>query len=119
MTTPDIARVCHQVNKAYCEAMGDPSQVDWEDTPDWQKKSVISGVEYIIANQGATPEESHASWLKYKEAEGWTWGPVKDPEKKEHPNMLPYSGLPPEQRLKDHIFGVIVRTLMEDKDIVW
>ena len=38
MNNEDIARVAHQVNKAYCEALGDTSQPDWENAPDWQKK---------------------------------------------------------------------------------
>jgi len=35
----DIARMCHQINKSYCEAIGDYSQVDWENAPEWQKQS--------------------------------------------------------------------------------
>lgn len=31
MTIEQIARVCHEVNRAYCESMGDTSQVPWED----------------------------------------------------------------------------------------
>lgn len=28
-----VARICHEVNRAYCEALGDTSQVSWEDAP--------------------------------------------------------------------------------------
>ena len=30
-----------------------------------------------------------------EEADGWKYGPVKDPEKKEHPCFVPYDDLPP------------------------
>ena len=39
-----IAKVCHEVNRAYCMSQGDGSQPRWEDAPDWQKQSAISGV---------------------------------------------------------------------------
>ena len=29
-----IAKVCHDVNRAYCKSVGDDSQVSWEDAPD-------------------------------------------------------------------------------------
>jgi hypothetical protein len=47
-----IARVAHQVNKAYCESMGDLSQADWEEAPAWVRESVIAGVKFHIANPG-------------------------------------------------------------------
>ncbi len=33
MEKKEIARVAHLVNKAYCEALGDFSQPEWEDAP--------------------------------------------------------------------------------------
>lgn len=33
-----IARVCHEVNRAYCQALGDNSQPAWEDAPAWQRE---------------------------------------------------------------------------------
>lgn len=105
--TGEIAKICHQVNKAYCESIGDYSQPDWKDAPEWQKNSAINGVEYHIDND-VTPEGSHANWLKVKEQDGWVYGPVKDPEKKEHPCMVPYNELPKEQQTKDALFKSVV-----------
>ncbi len=36
---------------------------------------------------------------------------MKDAEKKEHPCFVPYAELPAKQRMKDHLFGAVVRTL--------
>ena len=30
-----IAFVCHQTNRAYCKTIGDKSQSDWNQSPDW------------------------------------------------------------------------------------
>ena len=80
-----IAKTCHEVNRAYCHSIGDDSQPSWENAPEWQKKSAIAGVKYILTNPDAKPSDSHDSWLSTKKADGWKYGPVKDPEKKEHP----------------------------------
>lgn len=60
--------------------------------------------------RGNTPEQSHESWFAEKVATGWKYGPVKDPEKREHPCMVSYAELPPVQRQKDHVFVGTVRT---------
>ena len=102
------ARAAHEVNRAYCIALGDTSQVAWDDAPRWQRDSCIDGVRGVIAGNG--PRESHASWLEEKRATGWKYGPVKNPEKKEHPCIAPYDELPPEQQKKDKLF---VSTVLE------
>lgn len=107
-----IASVCHEVNRAYCQSLGDDSQLPWDEAPQWQQDSAINGVRFAIDNPGVTPEETHDNWLREKTAAGWVYGPVKDPEKKEHPCMMAYGLLPFEQRVKDKLFLVVVRSLM-------
>lgn len=111
MKMVDIARICHEANRAYCKALGDDSQVPWDSAPDWQQLSAISGVEHAIRNPDAPPSASHESWLEQKRADGWKWGPVKDPEKKEHPCFVPYDDLPDEQKRKDALFLAVVRAM--------
>ena len=106
-----IARIAHEVNRAYCEALGDESQLPWDEAPQWQRDSAIDGVQFHLDNPTVGPEGSHARWYQYKAAEGWTYGPVKDPEKKQHPCMVPFAELPVEQRAKDYLFRAVVRAL--------
>lgn len=110
MIIEDIARVTHQVNKAYCESIGDFSQPEWHDAPKWQRDSAINGVKFHLKNPNATPKDSHKSWLAEKFKDGWKFGPVKDPEKKEHPCYRPYEELPQEQRSKDYLFKEVVES---------
>ena len=105
------ARAAHEANRAYCLALGDESQPSWEDAPDWQKSSARNGVKGALS--GNTPEQSHEGWLKEKAETGWKYGPVKNPEAKEHPCFVPYSELSPSQRHKDLIFVTVVRTVHE------
>lgn len=110
-----IARVAHEVNRAYCMALGDFTQVVWEEAPQWQKDSAIAGVEMHLADPHAGPEASHKSWMKKKANEGWKYGPNKDPENKLHPCMVPFGELSPEQRAKDYIFMGVVRAIAREQ----
>lgn len=103
------AMAAHMANRAYCLAIGDDSQPPWVEAPQWQRDSAIEGVKFLIENPDAPPSASHDSWLAQKERDGWKYGPVKDPEKKEHPCYVPYDELPESQKAKDAIFGAIVR----------
>ena len=39
MDRTEIARVAHEINRAYCASLGDTSQPAWEDAPEWQQQS--------------------------------------------------------------------------------
>lgn len=106
-----IAMVAHEVNRAYCQSLGDASQPAWAAAPEWQQKSALAGVEMHLANPEATPEQSHESWLAQKLADGWKVGPVKDADLKEHPCCVSYAELPAEQKAKDYIFRGVVHAL--------
>lgn len=112
MNVEQIAEVAHAINKAYCSAIGDNSQPDWKDAPEWQKNSAINGVQFHINNPEAGPDNSHNSWLAEKEKDGWKYGPVKNPDTKEHPCFVPYNELPVEQKAKDFLFRAVVHALV-------
>ena len=43
----------------------------------------------------------HDVWAKNRIAEGWTWGPVRDDEKRQTPCLVPYEELPEEEKAYD------------------
>jgi hypothetical protein len=112
ITIEQVARVAHETNRSYCNSIGDPSQPTWDEAPDWQRKSAVKGVIFHIEalNRGCkpSPSASHDSWLEEKKADGWKYGPVKNPATKEHPCFVPYEELPLEQRMKDFLFSAVV-----------
>ncbi len=111
MNTERIAKVCYEINRAYCQALGDHSFAPWEKAPAWQRDTNMKGVLFAMENPNAKPSDSHESWLAEKRADGWTYGPVKDPVAKQHPCFVPYDQLPPEQKAKDYLFLAVVREL--------
>ena len=108
----DIAAVAHEANRAYCRLLEDYSQPEWKYAPEWQQKSAIEGVKFHLkhleAGEPPDPAASHNAWLKQKEADGWKFGVVKDPEAKTHPCFVPYAELPLEQKMKDYLFAAVV-----------
>lgn len=118
MTVEDIAAICHEANRMYCVTLGDTSQQEWMQAPEWQKESAKNGVRYHLQHPYAKPSDSHENWLREKIADGWRYGPIKDVATKTHPCCIPYGELPPAQQLKDTIFVAIVRACISVVSVV-
>jgi hypothetical protein len=109
-----IAKVAYEANRAYCQMLGDHSFGPWEEAPSWQRESNLDGVRFHFANPRAGPEASHENWLRKKRAEGWVYGPTKNPETKEHPCCVAFQQLSKEQQRKDVLFRSIVHAFISD-----
>lgn len=115
MTPEQIAQVCHEANRAVQVIQADPTipvSPPWDETDRETQESAIEGVRGAL--NGATPEESHEGWVRFKRERGWTHGPVKDEEAKTHPLLVPYADLPDAQKIKDGLFLAVVGALRED-----
>lgn len=109
-TEQEIARVCHEANRALQRINGDLTiSPPWDDAPEWMQESAVNGV--VNARRGCTPEESHENWTRERLAAGWEYGPVKDEKRFTHPCLVPYDELPPGERVKDSLFVSIVHAL--------
>jgi hypothetical protein len=100
--TRDMRHACaaagHETVRHYSAAHGDMTGVPWEQIPEFQQESSMAGVEFALGD--VTAEQQHESWLAERRRTGWKLGPVKDVEKREHPCMVPFSGLPEWQQRK-------------------
>lgn len=108
----EIARVCYEANRAYCSEL-DPNdkRPPWEEANEWQRVSTTLGVENIIHGVVTSPQESHERWMEHLLADGWTPGPERDTQRKEHPCLVEWARLPPVQQRKDVLFFAIVQAL--------
>lgn len=107
----EIARVCHEANRAYCLVLGDTSQPSWREATDDIRSSAVMGVVFRQQNPDAPPSAQHEQWAKDKIDAGWTYGEVKDAEKKTHPSLVPFERLPIAEQRKDRLFAAVVQAL--------
>lgn len=107
------AHAAHETNRAYCRSLGDNTQQPWDSAPEWQKASAKDGVLSVFMDRGITAEQSHENWARHKLADGWKYGLVKDAEKREHPCLVSFGELPPEQQVKDKLFIAVVKSMLD------
>lgn len=55
----------------------------------------------LIELREAIAENAHEVWAYNRKKEGWTYGPVRDDEKKTNPDLVPYNKLPESEKLYD------------------
>src|ERR1700744_1789977 len=98
-TLEDIARVVHEANRAMQYVQNDAVP-----SPPWDADSALVHDTCInlvrLVRMGYSNEEIHQEWCDRLKDEGWTFGSVKNPQKKPHPCLVPYYDLPPLQRHK-------------------
>ena len=104
----NVAQICHEVNRAYCQAQGDWTQMPWDEAEDWQRESSIAGVVYLLGHPASPAGVLHEQWREHKQADGWVFGQTKDSELKTHPCMVPFDKLPADQKVKDYLFKGVV-----------
>lgn len=111
MNATQIAIVCHEANKSYCEMIDDFSQKSWNEAQDWQKDSAVKGVQFRLDNPSAADDAQHNAWMQDKINEGWVYGEIKDANKRTHPCLVAFEDLPIVQQKKDKLFCAIVDAL--------
>ncbi len=114
MTHEEVARVCHEATRAWCQVNGDDSQKPWDLAEEWQRRQAIEEVRFIAENVGITAQEHHDAWAAAKLRDGWRYGKVKDAQEKTHPCLLPFSQLFPPDQAKARIFKAICGALLGD-----
>lgn len=54
----------------------------------------------------AIAENAHDVWAAARIREGWAYGPVRDDQKKQHPDLIPYSALPDGEKEYDRLMAL-------------
>lgn len=106
-----IAAVAHESVRAYKEALGQEAPPAWQQAPEWMQEATRQAVTARLGDADAPPSVQHEAWLEEKRANGWCYGPVKDPDQKTHPLMVPYEELPDSERRKDALIQAVVDAL--------
>ena len=79
--------------------------VPWDEREEVFKKQFLEVIERQCGEQRSrSPEELHYGWVQAYLAMGWVYGPQHDPERKTHPDLVPYAHLGQLERDKDAVF---------------
>jgi hypothetical protein len=54
-----------------------------------------------------SPKKLHDDWVEAYKKMGWVYGPFRDPDRKTHPDMVPYEELGQRERDKDAVFAAL------------
>jgi hypothetical protein len=106
-----IAKVCHEANRAYSQTLGDNSLKSWEECDQAQRDSIIQGVLFRINNPDESPGAAHNAWMENKLKNGWKFGSLLNRDAKMHPCIVPFEDLLPSLQVKDGLFSGIVKAM--------
>jgi RyR domain len=95
----DLARICHEAHLALRIGLNDSAEdMHWDALPG-KRKDLVTG-EVRAFREGKTPAEVHQLWADTMRADGWRHGAARNFILKTHPDLVPYSELPPEGQAK-------------------
>lgn len=77
----------------------------YEYEPEPIRTDEVTLSENLIELREAIAENLHDVWAITRIKEGWTYGPVRDDEKKQHPDLVPYCALPDSEREYDRLMA--------------
>lgn len=72
--------------------------------PVFQEQFIAAVERRCISGSLYNPVDQHAAWMRSYFEMGWKYGPVRDEKEKVHPNLVPWTELPKEERQKDEVF---------------
>jgi hypothetical protein len=105
MSFSQAAMVAHEVIRALQIAHNEEGiALPWHQVSQDIRESCKIGVKRVYDNPEITVEELHDSWVQTKLAQGWTHGPVRNAELKQHHCMVPYVELSAHDKSKDLLF---------------
>lgn len=103
-----LSRESHRAISDFRVSIGEDALPPWAPSTAEEIGQKRSGIEAALS--GVTPEQQWREWSAMRREQGWKYGPVRDPVKKEHPSLVDdYSMLSPAERQKDEVYGEAIR----------
>jgi hypothetical protein len=108
-----IAEGIHVFNAYLQRRFGEAAAPDWAECGDAMQARGLQLVRGYRTGS-VTPRQAHERWCTAMKADGWVWGPRKDPgaAPPTHPNLMDWPELPRLQRLKDEMSYMITVGLL-------
>lgn len=95
-----IAMISHDAIVSLEQYNDDTSKQHFNRAPAHYQEDTIKGVQFLLRNPNATPEDLHNNWLADKKAAEWTLGEKTDVRDKTHTRLIPFAELNDLQKQK-------------------
>jgi len=113
------AKFCYEAARLHAMLLECPVvPKPWEERESDFKTQFIELVDDLCLGKRAFKdfEEAHDSWVRKYASMGWVFGKEYDPDKKTHPDLVPYEDLDPKEKVKDEVF---LRLVSIAKECIW
>jgi len=90
----------------------------WDERDPDFRKQLVELVDDLYSERKMLRDskEAHDSWVRKRKEMGWIFGKEYNPEKKTHPNLVPYESLDPKEKVKGEVF---LRLVSIAKECMW
>jgi len=104
-----FTQVFYAASQALQATLGEP-QPPWDELPAWQHQAMVDVTRSCM--MGANPKQLHTLWVQHYSAQGWTYGPEKNWETRQHPIIILWHELPLRYQARFKLWQAMVATLM-------
>jgi hypothetical protein len=82
----------------------------WEQRDEAFRRNMIRAVTRQCGPKALrSPRALHDAWVKAYRRMGWQYGPVRDPSRKWHPDMVPFNKLHKKEQEKDRVYFLLCK----------
>ena len=105
------ARFVYEAARLENVAAGRPINPEpWEKRDASFRSNMIRAVSRQCGKRRLTsPKKLHEAWVRAYKHLGWTYGPVRDANRKTHPDMVPFHKLGQLEKEKDWVFYMLCK----------
>lgn len=111
MKSIHIATVAVMVIAAFKSSIGEDAVEDFAVLPEPQKKSLLDGIEMLVADPDAGPDARHSAWVNGMLTDGWALGDEINEQNKTHPLLMSFDELPESEQIKEKLLHAVVRSM--------
>lgn len=110
VVTTTSATICDLVSQyaRYVSGKQRSTCLPWAEMTQEQQNKFKSVVIASLSNPPKSARESHDRWMISRVSDGWVYGIKASAELKQHPNIVHWELLPPEEQFKDAIFSSLI-----------
>lgn len=119
MNRDQCAEILYETDREIRECYGDHSRPRWDRATDDQRRFFYELLRLLLFVRNRRPDEIHEIWMASQKTRGWYYGEVYSVAGGTDPDMVPYTDLSPQNKLRYHAFTGLARAILKFEDKDW